>query len=495
MFMMYSKLQYDSDSLLSRGAINLFILVFGVCMALMMQCYTPVGDDIVYSTAMNHYAERYGAAGWPAYCVGHWISTNGRMANFLAPFFISILPRWLTDICVGLTYAWLIVLMLRSVEFGERAFFSKSLLIGLVVFTLPWYDDLLLYDCWLNYVVAIVLTLWWLKLWERENHSVLLLIVIGFIAAMMHESCSLAVSAGMLVKLVTEKHDSRSYKRKLAAAATYWLGCALCLSSPGMISRMADNPLADNRLEVLYTSNFYVVILVIAIVVLLLAPEGRKTLWSLLKSNWSIYAAAALTGCIISVFSGIAGRSGFFAQIFAMIALFVMAKRLEIRIPRIPAAVIGSVILIVSAIQIFYTLHIQSCIAQESKEVIELIENSTEGVVYHDMTVSNNPPAFTLGKCVSLPKRTDVWLYSVWKHSIAPDRQLVILPDSFSRMDFSTGKATASTGKCEILPLVDVCLKDTILRAQGESHVLMDANRLATPVRLSGHDYVVLDRM
>lgn len=464
-------------------------------MTLMMQSYTFVGDDIVYSTAMNHYVERYGVAGWPAYCAGHWISTNGRLANFLAPVFISALPRWITNICVGISYALLIILILRSVNFGKNYFCSKSILIGLTVLTLPWYDDFLLYDCWLNYVVAIVFNLWWLQIWNRNSHSVLLLIIIGFAAAMMHESCSVSISVGILIRLLISKRTDRKLKQKLFAASAYWLGCALCVTSPGMMSRMAANPHATERFEVLFTSNFYIVLLAIIVIFLLFIPRGRKVLRNLISSNWCIYVFAAMAGCIISVFSGIAGRSGFFAQVFAMIALFSMLQYSKVRIHCIAAAIIGSVFLIISILQMIYTLHIQSCIAHESREMSDLIEQSNDGVVYHNMEVSYNPPVLTLGKCVAYPKRTEVWKYSILKSIFPSNEQIIILPGDFRDIDFSSGNIMASYKNVRIIPADGLSLKDTILMSEGLEKVKMYGYMLATPVQISGNNYVVLDPM
>lgn len=403
--------QYPYSSDTTACAVWLMLIIFAAVQALTTAALVPAGDDIVYAGALDKFTGKYGPwLGWPAYSASHWLYTNGRLANFLAPVFITVLPDWLTDIAVGASLALLLQILIRSVMPQKRLFLASALVIALAVLTLPWYDNLAMIDCWLNYPMALLMSLWWIRMWLSGRNAGWC-ILLGGAAGLMHEGCSVAVSAGVLIYLLFNHKDGLPHH--LIRASGYIASSLLCALSPGIIARLgteADPAIVAPRIEVLLLSNFYPLLLAAAIILLCSTAAGRKLLQPILRSDWLLYAVAAAIAATVSVYSAIPGRSGFFAQAFALIALGRMALALPLRISARAAGITGCLLLTVVLTQLIVTLHWQEVAHSEWKQVEALAEKSQSGIIYADIHAPEDYPATTLGKCITIPgEHSEEW--------------------------------------------------------------------------------------
>lgn len=418
---------YSSDT--AAGAIGLTLLLCAVVQALTTAALVPAGDDIIYGGALDKFTDKYGPwLGWPAYSASHWLSTNGRLANFLAPVFLSVMPAWLTDIAVGTSLALLLQILIRSVMPQRRFFLASALIIALTALTLPWYDNLAMIDCWLNYPMALLMSLWWIRLWLAGRHTVWC-ILFGLAAGLMHEGCSVAVSAGVLIYLFCNRKDG--LPQHLIRTSGYLAATLLCFLSPGILGRLgtaSDPAITAPRLETLLLSDFYPLLLAAVVLLFCCTATGRKRLQSILRTDWILYAVTAAISAIVSVYSAIPGRSGFFAQAFALIALGRMALALPLSIPARAAGIVGSLLLSAVATQLIITLHWQETAYSEWQTVEALAEKSESGIVYADIHAPEDYPAATLGKCITIPcEHSEKW-YRYMYYEYGRQRPLTIVP-------------------------------------------------------------------
>lgn len=440
-----------TDCRLTRhyGSANMAILIATLLAAaavwLFQWWYVPGSDDLMYTDFWHPGSDRP----YYKYAVWHWLSVNGRLANLLAPLLLA-LPRWAGSTVVAVCYALLLILTMRqAAPPNEGGFGARALIFFLIVITLPWADALMLYDCHMNYTLATVLTLWWLLL--LKNWAKLwLLIVVGLAAGAMHEGCSLAICAGLLVWLTTGNHWKD--KPLVKGAVAYGLGTMFCILSPGILYRIGSAGQFTRWWIVLLTSDYYVVLLGIIVVNILIFKVLRYKLWQLARTDWIIYAVAAAVSAAISSFSGIVGRSGFFAQIFALIALVRLCVAFEWKVNRSLAAAGGAILLAASVAQLCYAAYWQRIVGGEANDVIRQYSKTGASVAYADIHTQQEMPVLTLGKTRGAPEPHDIWIRTTIRDHYGLPELPVVLPTELRGVNLSSLHTPLKFGQTIISP-------------------------------------------
>ncbi|MGM9852768.1 MAG: DUF6056 family protein [Muribaculaceae bacterium] len=423
-----------------RRVIFAALALMAVCVFVAMNAFTYTGDDLSYKVWWQAFADRRGIVlGYPAFVMHHWVTTNGRLANGLTPVLLAWLPKWLVDALLGIAFAALIVMILKSVDWGRGGrFTAKSLLTALVVFTLPWWDSLLLYDCWLNYPLAALFALASVYSMSRDHRKgiTVLLGVFAFVAGAMHEACGVALSAGILAYRLMHKREIGKSRKAIGLA--FMAGALFVVSSPGIWTRFG-HPMFEPRgtAETLLTSDFYSIALAAVCAVMACFSGGRRRLAELIRTRWTIFAAAALVSSLFCAVSGIIGRTGFFAQIFSLISLFGMFPYSRLRLKPRTGAAIGVVILAVTCVQMILFAVWEHRLGAELREVIEKYKASPDGIVFADYTRDDEVPAFLLNKVRGVPDADDAWILRsiAWYYGDTDSRPLKILPTGVRGID------------------------------------------------------------
>ena len=388
----------------------------------------PKGDDLVYMSILRHAdgigTGDYSICDFPRYWARHWVFNNGRSANMLASFTMGVMPHWLVAIMCGIvTGAMYLLILVMCRLFPSRHKGAGAMLVaGIVAFLLPWWDSFSLIDVSYNYVWATslpLLAVWMLKHSNEKNLSLtgdmhtmksslitMGVIVLSLIAGMMHEAATLPLCAGMLWMAYTKSASSqrmdtpwcvrfqnmRHAWHNLGPARRIMLRCfmigtAIVTLAPGTIMRGLREKTPDDVWWLLIVKSAPItLILIAAILIAMLTTNGRRKLHELFMSDSGLWAVSALCSVVFVAIGGIVGRSGWFSQIYALIALWQWWRPQErytiSKYAATPVAIIIGCVMVaqmagVAAYNYRGYLH--------EREVRALYEASPDGVVFYDL--------------------------------------------------------------------------------------------------------------
>ncbi len=430
--------------------------------ALMM---TPLYcDDLNYARGWYLYGHGYNFAGAVA---KHWEWVNGRLPNLLLACVLRVFPHWLVCLLNAAATVTVFALALRLMRCRTDA--SGMLALLVMVTLLPWWDNFMMLAISANYVWSMALGLAFvavLKLGGRPSPAAhtraskesgrprphvtkglrqacnvcgqggdeppgrppsLLAVAVAILAGMMHESMSVSILAGIAVYAVV----NRLTRRQRMLAVAFLLGSLVPLTSPALWTRTADTGIPDGSpLKLLIMSSSLVVVMLCVTLWLLLA--NRQRLKDLCCSSWTFYAVGASVSAAIVLYSGSIGRSGFFGQVFALIAVAQMLR--DVRIPAKKAVTLVGAALIV-------THYASVCIAarhlgNETREITRLYLNSPDGVVYAPISDAVADCPLLLGKVPTPPRPGEVfktWCFS--RYYGDEDKLLLVTPPELRDTD------------------------------------------------------------
>lgn len=363
--------------------------------------YSPyAGDDLVYAGIRADSVFDY-----PRVAAGHWLSTNGRLGDkLLIPFLAAPRPL-LALVCalaLGLMYVYA-VLCARVRGFAAVA------LVAALALVLPWWDSMYQFCCQFNYVWPSAFVLIAFSLVNKSatlgRLQVVLSAVFCFFAGMMHEAAGVPLCFGWLVMIAAKK--CRPHRRQWLLLGAFAVGTFCSIVSPGLWARFgAMSDPDDAALPLLFKSDAVAVFLWVTILVCLLFRQGRDAVRRLFDSPLGVFAIAAAASAAVSVASGIVGRSGWFAELYALIALAGWASMYFIFRHRSPTVIL-SVIVAAQAVGVAVC---QVRLGREYREFEEAYTSAQSGVVYMDCTRDTDIPWWTLGRLRGVPDPDDLYL-------------------------------------------------------------------------------------
>ena len=367
--------------------------------------HTPFnGDDWAYKMTFEGPAAKFDSwLSYPRWCGSHWLTTNGRIGNYLAPPLMA-LPSFLRALlCAGAI--WLMYWASIKVS-GARKGFLPVLLATAFAFGLPWWDSMFIFDCQLNYIwtSALVMSACIVILNDSAKRpvSIISAFLLCGAAGISHEAASAPLAASIIIWcLMTRKKPSKS---QLILFVAFAIGTALVTLAPGIILRSSEQHTPDDPLPwLLLKSDPIVMLLWLTIAVLSLFGNGRRTVGQFIHSIPGLFAIAALLSMCISAYSGIVGRTGWFAEIYAFVAIIGWLHRYGS-----PRWTSGSLIL--STLIVAQTIGcavLQYRLHKESVEFESKYLESEDGLVFMDCTRDNEIPWWTLGRLRGIPDADD----------------------------------------------------------------------------------------
>ena len=436
-------------------------IFIGVCYIIFQYNFTLIGDDLTFTQRWFELQEERGWLSYPTFFYRHWLWSNARLADKINPLFFGILPKWIFYIANSLMIMSLFWLTARLSRLKSTDILYKMILLTLMVFTLPWWDSMMLNVCWLNYVWSAVLCLCVIKLFSKSNTSETLgkwkiagLFLFSAFSAGMHEASGVATCSGLIVySLVRHKRKKLTYRQKTILISVL-IGTLYVISSPASWNRLlAVEEIANKRglFEIFTTSAFFLIPLLAIIVILTIKRSGRKTLNELIHSEWLIFTVAAIVSGLIGMASGIIGRTCFFSQICSLIAIFHYISRYHTTsfISKILSLILVSAI----AIHFIAVTHYQKIIGTELKTSIEKFKESADGIIYMDFLREQEMPCWLLNKVKGVPDTDDVWhLHTISLYYSDSSKPLIILPEKLQNIDASEIKNTIRLGYDYVSP-------------------------------------------
>ena len=140
----------------------------------------------------------------------------------------------------------------------------------------------------------------------------------------------------------------------------------------------------------------------------------------------------------VSAVSGIIGRSGWFAQTFALIAIVKWANDHNYKINRIVGGVASTILISAIAFHLVEVTRWQIKVGKEAEDVTSLYQRSTNGQVFYDATRDNQLPWWNLNKNRGVPDADDLYLLATFSTYYSNSGQpLVVLPTEVANIDFS----------------------------------------------------------
>lgn len=417
-----------------------------------------LGDDLGF---YSRYVEENDC--WyalPRFMYRQWLWNNGRFADMLSPLWLNILPLWLTAVITGLTISALYFFTIRLADFDKKlSSIYKILIIFIISFTFRWDAIWMEFMTIFGYVYssAFALAALWLLLSRTQLHPLSALrspllawlaIPFCFIATAMHEALGFPLASGLVIYFLTSKGwKELGIARKMMAAAVI-LGGIFPLTSAPSWNRVGAMLQPEPIWEMLLTSAWWLCILIAAVIVI--AIRNPQQLLSLIRSPWIIFTTASLLSCGFMIVSGFGGRTGWFCQLFALIALFQILPQ-----PKRSGIVTAAIGWLMAVAIVFHFCAVavwQYRLAEESRQVIDEYKNSPDGIVYFDYIDEPDLPWYLLRKTHGVPDDDDSYYrYRMGLH-YGHGKPLIILPTKAQNLQWESLSDSIRFGKFIISP-------------------------------------------
>lgn len=202
-------------------------------------------DDMEFSLLRNAGFMDFWRARWD-----HYLTSNGRCADFYATLFCAYLGKPLFNVCNTLVFG-LMAHLLVLLSTGRRSVMALALFIAMVAVCFPVPGQTMLFvagSC--NYMWAIVASLSLIYLLQRYRGVKLgwgktaLLMLLALVAGNFNEATSLGVLGGAILYFILNPRELN--RRTLLVMAAYLLGVLVIFASPGTISRIVGGGIAVN---------------------------------------------------------------------------------------------------------------------------------------------------------------------------------------------------------------------------------------------------------
>lgn len=406
------------------------------------------GDDTTYAAAMK--ATGSTLWGYIKIVGHHWLHINGRMANLLAPWWVGGVDRWVLVAVNGVMCSAFYAMTLIVAGLGSRHTAAAKLSVtALVLFTFPWWDSFMVFDVMFNYVwsSALMLAALWL-LFRGVGHGWRWAAwLFAAFAASMHEGFGLPVSIGVCAWLWLSGSWRKLSEAQRGMVKAFFIGTMFALLSPGIWGRFLSEGIGvGDRIPndvwwlLMLKSDFYTLALVVFVVVMALCR--RKRLVEMSRTPWIIFVVASLVSACMSGSSGIVGRSGWFAQLTAVIALVQWGRRYGWHIGRIAAGVVSTVLSLLIIGHLIAVDVMQSRMHGELVSALDAYRRNPHEPVYLDYTPWYAHRNLTLAKLRGVPEPYEEYYFSYYVSQLMPEGapDMVVLPTAVKDMDVDEGR-------------------------------------------------------
>ena len=427
----------------SLNIIPLILIIFiGIVYFFMGFYMPPLGDDLgFYHTYANQNDCWYS---FPRFIYRHWIWSNARFADFLTPVGVYMMPLWLRALTFGIMTSLFFYLIVKiSTQDFRNKYFWAILIVALVSFSFRWDAIWMEYCATYNYVWSATFTLlalifilhknpisnvwyWWLSA------------PFFFIAPAMHEAIGMPVSFGMILYFILSDYFKRQNTLGKIISMLFIAGGIFTMTSPASYNRVGAMLQPEPILEMLMFSGCYVIVLMITIISLLIWK--RKLLAQLIHTPWIIFASAAVISTCFMLVSQYGGRTGWFAQTFALIAIFIILSKFNLPVTPKASFIISTILSVLILFHYCYVAYYQKKLGTQAKEVIELFKESEDGIIFYDYCNEPGLPWYLLRKTHGVPDDDDTYYrYSMSKY-YCNGKSLNILPKKAIYLNWDTLK-------------------------------------------------------
>ena len=356
-----------------------FVICVGILSAFFFWWLPFSGDDLAYKSVFKYYYSW--PLDYPRYMARHWVFNNGRMADKLLIGALAGIGKPFLGLIIGCGVS---ATLLYAGKFVRNKLW---LALSLCLF-LQWWDMTNTSTCF-NYIVSSALIVWACHVLLQDNRpgtKTFFKAFLVFIAMSMHEAAGIPAMCGVTAYIIANRQWKTFPSSWKIIYTSGMAGVLFTLSSPGNYTRLSAYHVADDSPMVLILkSAFPVLVLAVYCLVLLLCSNGRSRLKCLITTKWIAFAIAAVVSTGFCFISGIVGRSGWFASVFALIALFMMFRKRRL-------AALSVIIALVYIVHLSWTVTIQYKLNKENERVISEYCESNNGIVTYTPTGYHSLP-------------------------------------------------------------------------------------------------------
>ncbi len=455
------------------------ILFIGVCYLVFNSAMVLLMDDYIFGPNTAKYIRgsisRY-------YWWFDWFraTQNGRMANFIAPFFLNYVPYWVLNLCDSIMRMLMLAIPIRIAVPARFSVSSRVVLLSMLVFVMPWWDSLQIFDYSFNYVWATVIGLIAISAilnYPQSANVWLTLFMIGFcfFSGAFHEAMGIPLTCGFIAYFVMSRKAWQMSRSQYLLIVAFMAGAVFAFSSSGLWYRFhrIDEPDVTTT-ELLLKSDIFALLLVMLLLVQLVINPRR--LIKALSTPWVIFVVAAVASMCFSLVSRIVGRSGWFAQIFALIALYRWADMHDMYIAKWNSRLLNWALSLLIVVHCAGVTYYQYFVAgPQLKGCLAACEKHDRGTVYFDALKDCDMPWWLLHKVRTVPDADDGWFLHQFTLAYSDFvNPIVLIPTQVKQINANDVKGELALDNGDFL--TDRIPKGTTVRmwlARGDKHYVV----------------------
>lgn len=454
---------------------SLLLFIF-ICYVIFEMFMPYSGDDLAHMVSTSKYFETHPIWRYPFFFVGHWLDTNGRLADKINPILFITLPHWINALIAAISVPSMMWIVLKHCNFKSNHITASVVALALLVFVLPWWDSMQAFVCIYNYIIATLLPLLFLYLLQRQSNNASShwivrwgCYLLSLIAGMMHEAIGVPLACGLIAYQIMTNVWKELNVIQRRMVMIFMCGVAWGFFAPSLWNRLGlDTTPDDPLLLLMLKSDSLALLLLIFIAAGLCCANTRKAILKAAHTPWIIFAIAAIASMCFSAMSGIVGRSGWFAQVFAIIAIFRWITSHDYNINRITGGIISTILILAIIFHYAETARWQMKLGKEIETVAQMYGESKDGQVYFDATRDNELPWWTLNKTRGVPDADDLYLLLTFSNYYRTEKQdlLILLPTEIINIDFENLREGVKYQGTAKLSNGDIVTTDSVTRIQ-----------------------------
>ncbi|MCM1518277.1 MAG: hypothetical protein NC117_06535 [Pseudoflavonifractor sp.] len=310
---------------------------------------------------------------------------NIRLGNDLFTIGLHLLPKIVSDIISTVFTFMLLIIPIHTCGITRDNSVLGYLMIGALIFLLPWGDHMATSVIFrLNYIWPVTFIFLWI-IQFLKSHKIIKgwLILLSVLVGMMHEGASLPLICGCAFYLILNR--KKASKGQYVMIISLCIGIAILLLAPCTAYRSTITAQAT----LLRPVDFYLHMLllygngIIACTAVLIVgiSTRRLNLDECLRSKYSIFFIASISGYMVGIFAPTGSRVMWYPQLFALTATFGYSAMI---FPRIKTRY--NVVKIIMAVAIIVQLSIVDIysynISKEYNRIMNLYASSSNGTIW-----------------------------------------------------------------------------------------------------------------
>lgn len=371
------------------GTIALFAIVH-----IFIYCFMPYTcDDYWYMTSIAEYCKGIDTAFpfenlWSCW-VDHFHTDNIRLSNIIFTLTLLI-PKVVTSILSGVVVGIILWLSLRLSCISWKNPLLTLVVVFMLSFMLPWYEEMFTQCFALNYIWSTGLALWlaYLFFYKERLPKVTVAFLLGVLMGAWHEGIAGPLLVGFVVYVIMKYRTIE--KSHYAIMIGIIFGLLWLTNAPGLQMNVGYKTKTFELTTILSKLVLYhipLMLLLISIVVAIIKKDTRRIV---LEPIFVSFVAICLVGVVLNLITNVGVRTGWMGYLFGIIATLYLWKQMKVlKYGRVKSIFKRAFALILA---IFLLAHFVTvvCYARKIKiefdNVLTQYHKSADGAVFADVT-------------------------------------------------------------------------------------------------------------